>query len=78
MPRNLLLAIGVILFGIMAFDMMGILVRMLGGSYPVLQISALRNFFGVIPALILLWHGRQFSALPLLNRPRFHLINLIR
>ena len=78
MPRNLLLAIGVILFGILAFDLMGILVRMLGGSYPIMQISALRNFFGVIPALILLWHGRQFAALPRLNRPRFHLINLVR
>ena len=78
MPRNLLLAIGVIMFGIVAFEMMGIIVRMLGGSYPVMQISALRNFFGVIPALILLWHGRQFAALPLLNRPRLHLINLMR
>lgn len=27
MPRNVVLAIGVILFGILAFDMMGILVR---------------------------------------------------
>ena len=78
MPRNLLLAIGVIFVGILAFDMMGILVRMLGGSYPVMQIAALRNFFGVIPALILLWHSRQFSALPRINRPRFHLINLVR
>jgi len=78
MPRNLLIAIGVIMLGILAFEMMGIIVRMLGGSYPVMQISALRNFFGVIPALILLWHGRQFAALPLLNRPRLHLINLMR
>ena len=78
MPRNLLLAIGVILVGILAFDMMGILVRMLGDSYPVMQIAALRNFFGVIPALVLLWHARQFASLPRLNRPRFHLINLVR
>lgn len=78
MPRNLLLAIGVILFGILAFDMMGILVRVLGDRYPIMQISALRNFFGVIPALLLLWHGRQFAALPRLNRPRFHLLVLVR
>ena len=78
MPRNLLLAITVILIGILAFDMMGILVRMLGGSYPVLQIAALRNLFGVIPSLLLLWHARQLSSLPNLNRPRFHLINLVR
>ena len=78
MPRNLLLAITVILIGILAFDMMGILVRMLGGSYPVLQIAALRNLFGVIPSLLLLWHARQLSSLPNLNRSRFHLINLVR
>ena len=78
MPQNLLLAITDILIGILAFDMMGILVRMLGGSYPVLQIAALRNLFGVIPSLLLLWHARQLSSLPNLNRPRFHLINLVR
>ena len=78
MPRNLLLAITVILVGIVAFDLMGILVRMLGGSYPVMQIAALRNLFGIIPSLLLLWHARQLASLPGLNRPRFHLINLIR
>ena len=51
MPRNVVLAIGVILFGILAFDMMGILVRFLGDSYPILQISALRNLFGVLPVI---------------------------
>ncbi|MEC8130075.1 MAG: EamA family transporter, partial [Pseudomonadota bacterium] len=59
MPRNLLLAISVILVGIIAFDLMGILVRMLGASYPVMQMAALRNLFGVIPSLLLLWHARQ-------------------
>ena len=78
MPRNLLLAIGVIFFGIIAFDMMGILVRLLGGTYPVMQLAAMRNFFGVIPALLLLAHASQFSSLPKLNRPRLHAINLLR
>jgi len=78
MPRNVVLAVGVILFGILAFDMMSILVRLLGGTYPVLQISALRNLFGVLPAALLLWHGSQFGALPKLHRPRYYLINLVR
>ena len=78
MPRNLLLAISVILVGIIAFDLMGILVRMLGASYPVMQMAALRNLFGVIPSLLLLWHARQLVSLPRLNHPRFHLINLVR
>ena len=54
MPRNVIIAIGVIFFGIIAFDMMGIIVRLLGDTYPILQIAAMRNFFGMIPALILL------------------------
>ena len=72
MPRNLLLAIGVIVVGILAFDTMGILVRMLGGSYPVMQIAALRNFFGVIPALILLPGGRRAVA-PVRTHSQIHL-----
>lgn len=77
MPTQLLLAIGVIFFGIIAFDLMGILVRLLGGTYPVMQIAAMRNFFEVIPALLLA-HAGRFSALPKLNRPRLHAINLLR
>ena len=57
MPRNVIIAIGVIFFGIIAFDMMGIIVRLLGDTYPILQIAAMRNFFGMIPALILLAHA---------------------
>ena len=69
MMNPVLVSAGVLLFGICAFDMMGILVRMLGGTYPVLQIAVLRNLFGVLPALFLLWHARQLSQLlTLLNR----------
>ena len=78
MPRNVIIAIGVIFFGLIAFDMMGIIVRLLGDTYPILQIAAMRNFFGMIPALILLAHARQFAALPRLNQPRLHAINLLR
>ena len=55
MPNQLVTAIGVILLGVLAFDMMGVLVRLLGGTYPIFQIAALRNLFGLIPALVLLW-----------------------
>lgn len=69
MMNPVLVSAGVLLLGICAFDMMGILVRMLGGTYPVLQIAVLRNLFGVLPALFLLWHARQLSQLlTLLNR----------
>ena len=73
-----LVAATVLLFGICAFDMMGILVRMLGGTYPILQIAVLRNLFGVLPAFFLLWHARQFSNLLMLLNRQALLVTLIR
>jgi len=42
---------------------MSVIVRTLGEDFPILQISVIRNFFGVIPALILLLMGPGVSAL---------------
>ena len=53
-------AIAIILLGITAFDFMGVAVRTLGSNYSILQISVLRNLFGIIPALILLSLGPGF------------------
>ena len=78
MMNPVLVAAGVLLFGICAFDMMGILVRMLGSTYPILQIAVLRNLFGVLPALFLLWHARQLSNLTMLLNRKGLLVTLIR
>ena len=68
MQPHLLKAIIVILIGIAAFDVMGVLVRMLGGSYPILQIAVLRNIFGVLPALIILLLGPGLKTIMQLNQ----------
>ena len=60
-------AIAIILLGITAFDFMGVAVRTLGSNYSILQISVLRNLFGIIPALLLLALGPGVSALKQLN-----------
>ena len=78
MPRNLISAIAVLLFGVFAFDLMGIFVRILGGTYPIFQVAIFRNFFGVIPPILLLWRFDQFATLRALNQPKFHIILLIR
>ena len=61
-------AVAIILFGMIAFDLMSISVRMLGSVFPILQISVLRNIFGIIPAVILLALGPGFSAVTKLNK----------
>ena len=78
MVHPVLVAAGVMLFGVLAFDMMGVLVRMLGGSYPILQISVLRNMFGVLPAIFLLWRADAFASLPAMMNRRMMLLTLIR
>jgi len=78
MPKTLLAAIFTLLFGILAFDMMGVLVRMLGGSYPILEVSVLRNLFGIVPPILLLWRLGGFASLGKLNQPRYHVLLLLR
>ena len=56
-------AIIIILFGIFAFDLMGVFVRILGKEFPIFQISVMRNIFGVIPPLLLVLAARSMTGL---------------
>ena len=57
---------------------MRVIVRLLGNTFPILQISVLRNIFGMIPALVVLVAGPGFVALKKLNNLFFLKIVLIR
>ena len=56
-------AIAILLIGLAAFDLMSVIVRTLGEVFPILQISVIRNLFGVIPALIILLMGPGITTL---------------
>ena len=71
-------AIIIILLGITAFDCMGIVVRILGADYPILQVSVLRNLFGIIPALILLSLGPGVSSIKKINTPFYWKLIVLR
>ncbi len=75
---SLIKAVGILLFGIAAFDVMSVFVRFLGDTFPILQISVFRNIFGMVPALILLAAGPGFVALKKLNNSFLLKIVLIR
>ena len=54
---------------------MAVTVRMLGSEYPILQISVLRNIFGIIPASLLLIIGPGLSSLRrIINRHNLKII----
>ena len=59
----LIKAVAILLIGLVAFDLMSVIVRTLGEVFPILQISVLRNFFGIIPAMIILLIGPGVTAL---------------
>jgi drug/metabolite transporter (DMT)-like permease len=46
---------------------MGVIVRLLGNNYPILQISVLRNLFGIIPSILILMMGPGLSDLKKIN-----------
>ena len=77
MQSNLFRAVVIIVFGIVAFDTMAVTVRMLGGEYPILQISVLRNILGIIPALLLLIFGPGLSSLRrIINKQHMKIITI--
>ena len=61
-------AVLILLMAIFLFNTMSVIIKHLGGRYPVQQLSAFRNLFGLIPAILLLlvsqnWHvaGRPLA-----------------
>ncbi|MGB1309990.1 MAG: DMT family transporter [Leucothrix sp.] len=58
----------ILLTALMLFDIMGVMIKMLGERYPVYQMAMFRNLFALIPSIIALytsvsWHkqGRSFG-----------------
>ena len=56
-------AVCFVLVAILLFDMQGVIIKFLGDRYPVQQLAAFRNLFGLIPSILVLtlsreWHSR--------------------
>ncbi|XDZ66462.1 DMT family transporter [Alphaproteobacteria bacterium LSUCC0684] len=78
MSSSLLRAIIAILVGIAALDSMGVIVRMLGGDYPILMVSVMRNFFGLIPVIAILMMGPGLGEIRKIFKARHLLILALR
>ena len=62
-PSKILIPVIYILTGIFLLDLMAVMIRMLSDSYPLMQLAAFRNLFGLVPSMILLassadWHAK--------------------
>jgi len=54
------LAIALSLLAIVLFDLMGLIIKLLSGHFGAAELSAYRNFFGLIPSAIALWSSRSW------------------
>jgi drug/metabolite transporter (DMT)-like permease len=61
-PAPVALAILTVLTGILLLDVMGAFIRVLSDTYPAEQLSAMRNLFGLIPTMVLLWTYSDWHA----------------
>ncbi len=63
-------AVATILLAIFLFDVMGAIIKHLGGRYPTQQLSMLRNLFGLVPGIVVLAWSKDWRAMgrPLIIR----------
>jgi drug/metabolite transporter (DMT)-like permease len=55
-------AVIIILMAMFCFDIMGAIIKHLGGDYPAQQLSFLRNVFGLVPTIIVLVLSREWHS----------------
>lgn len=61
-PDRALPGILMSLLAILLFDLMALVIKHLSASYGAAELSAYRNLFGLIPAVIALWSSRQWRS----------------
>lgn len=54
------LAATIMLMGVMLYDVMSAIIKHLGQSYPAPQLAVLRNLFGLVPTLLILFWSRSW------------------
>ena len=70
--NNFIFAVFTFLLGVFFLQLMGVVVKYIGSTYPALQLSFLRNVFGLIPILIFvlisknLKNGNLFMKIPMM------------
>jgi len=49
------------LIALVFFDLMGLIIKLLSSKYSAVELSAYRNFFGLIPSAIALWYSNMWQ-----------------
>ena len=57
---NTILAIALSMLALVLFDLMGLIIKRMSGTYSAAELSAWRNLFGLIPSVIALYSTRSW------------------
>ena len=61
--KKTLIAILTMLLGVVCVDLYLVVIRFIGNDYSVFKLAVFRNFFAVIPLLVLLFFSKEYSSL---------------
>ena len=61
--KKTILAIVTMLLGVVCVDLYLVVIRLIGSDYSVLKLAVFRNFFAIIPLLVLLLISKEYSTL---------------
>ena len=61
--KKTILAIVTMLLGVVCVDLYLVVIRLIGSDYSVLKLAVFRNFFAIIPLLVLLFISKEYSKL---------------
>lgn len=75
---NVVLAIALSLLALVLFDVMGLIIKHLSPRYSAAELSAYRNFFGIVPSIIALWSSKSWHQSGRPFRMRQWKIGLLR
>ena len=65
--KKTILAIVTMLLGVVCVDLYLVVIRLIGSDYSVLKLAVFRNFFAVIPLLVLLFISKEFILIKFQN-----------
>jgi drug/metabolite transporter (DMT)-like permease len=76
--HNFTRAVIYVLLAIFLFDTQAVIIKLLGERYPVQQLAAFRNVFGLIPSVAVLWWSQEWHARGRVLRIRQWRLGLLR
>ena len=64
--KNFIFAVLTFLLGVLFLQFMGVIIKFIGSTYPSLQLTFFRNFFGIFPIIIFIYISKNLKNKSLL------------